>query len=169
MDISSYDLKDLILAAMKSEIDSKDIYEKLAERVKNFMLKDRLEFLAKEEEKHRKFFDWLFKENFPDQDIVTPEKSRVPLPDFFKAAEKIKTEQEPIEDVLKIAMDAENSAFEFYRELAKQFESKPEIQRMLEYIASMEMGHFRILDIELESYKKYKDFDVEWPMMHIGP
>ena len=49
MDLTRYNLKDVILTAMKSEVDSRAVYEKLADRVENFMLKDRLKFLAGEE------------------------------------------------------------------------------------------------------------------------
>ena len=45
MDLKQYDMQDLLLTAMKAETDSRDVYRELAARVKNAMLKDRLEFL----------------------------------------------------------------------------------------------------------------------------
>ena len=44
MDLSPYDLDVLLLAAIKSEIESKIVYSKLAKKVKNALLKDKLEF-----------------------------------------------------------------------------------------------------------------------------
>ncbi len=61
MKLSNISLEDLLLSAIKSEVESKKIYEDLARKVKNFMLKDRFKFLADEEEKHRAFFEWLYK------------------------------------------------------------------------------------------------------------
>jgi len=53
MDLSGYTLEDLLLAAIKSEVESERIYSSLAGRVGNFFLKDRLNFLAGEERRHR--------------------------------------------------------------------------------------------------------------------
>ena len=102
MDLSICSLEDLILTALKSEIDSEAAYLKLADRVENFMLKDRLKFLAGEEEKHRAFFERLYKKNFSDKEIVLPEESPVPLPQI-----KIDTENMPMSEILESAMQAE--------------------------------------------------------------
>lgn len=164
MDLSIYNVEDLILAAIKSEIDSKDAYSKLAASVENFMLKDRLKFLAGEEEKHRAFFERLYKKNFTDKQIVLPEESPVPLPQI-----KIDTENMPMSEILESAMQAEKAAYDFYKGLSDRFNGLPEVKKMLLYIASMEMGHYRLFEIEQENAKKFEDFDAEWPMMHVGP
>jgi len=70
MDLSRYSLKDLLLTALKSEIESRDLYLKLAESVKNFLLKDRLNFLAEEEKKHKILFETLFRKNFSQGKII---------------------------------------------------------------------------------------------------
>ena len=53
MELKKYALADLLLAAVKSEIESQTIYSLVAQRVKNAFLKERLEFLALEEKKHQ--------------------------------------------------------------------------------------------------------------------
>ena len=53
MDLSNFDLEDLLLAAIKAETDSNIFYTKLSKKTKNGLLQDKLLFLAKEEEKHR--------------------------------------------------------------------------------------------------------------------
>lgn len=166
MDLGIYSLSDLILAGLRSEIDSKEIYTHLGKTVKNFMLKDRFDFLAGEEEKHKQFFEWLFHNMFPDKEMVILEKSPVPLPQI--RPEDLDEENVDMLSIIKKAMDAEKAAYEFYNGISDKFE-KPEIKKMLKYIASMEMGHYRILEIEKENIEKYEEFDVEWPMMHIGP
>ncbi len=46
MDLSKFDEHTLLLAALRSEIDSKVVYKQVADRVKNALLKDKLKFLA---------------------------------------------------------------------------------------------------------------------------
>jgi len=65
VDLKKYTLEDLLLAAMKSEIESNTVYTKIAEQVKNGLLKDKMKFLAKEEAKHRKFIEQVYKGKFP--------------------------------------------------------------------------------------------------------
>jgi len=134
MDLSIYSLEDLVLAALKSEIEAKAAYTELAESVKNFILKERLNFLAQEEEKHRGLLERLYRKRFPDKELVVPEeKSPVPLP-----------------------------------EIQIDMESMP-IKKMLHWVASMELGHYLILESERDNARKFEDYDSEWPMMHVGP
>jgi len=164
MDLSTYRLEDLLLVAVKSEIESRDFYLKVSRGVKNALLKDRLEFLSGEEEKHRVFFETLFEKEFPGREIVLPEQSPVPLPQL-----KIEDENVPLSDVLWKAMEAEKTAYDFYNGLADRYEDNSDVKTALSYIASMEMGHYRLLELERENAKRFEDVDFEWPMMHIGP
>ena len=164
MDLRVYSLEDLILAAMKSEVESRDLYTSLADRVKNAMLKDRLKFLADEEEKHRDFFEALYKGEFPGMEITLPDGSPVPLPSV-----PISDEFTPISEVLESAMKAELAAGDFYTALAEFFADGEDIWKMLVYIAKMEMGHYNLLERELEIAREFETFDVEWPMVHEGP
>jgi len=165
MDLTRYSMEDLILTALKSEMDSKEAYSRLAEGVKNFMLKERLNFLAGEEEKHRGFFEQLYAKNFPGKPMEIPKgKSLVPLPEM-----KIDAESMPLSEMLESAMKAEMAAHDFYTRLADRFESQLDLKKMLLYIASMELGHYKILEIERDNAKKFEDYDAEWPMMHVGP
>jgi rubrerythrin len=164
MDLSIYSVEDLVLAALKSEIEAKAAYTKLAESVKNFILKERLNFLAQEEEKHRGLFERLYGKRFPEKELVVPEgKSPVPLPEI-----KIDMESMPISEILESAMEAEQAARDFYTSLAEKFE-QPDIKKMLRWVASMELGHYLILEAERDNAMKFEDYDSEWPMMHVGP
>ncbi|MBU7019181.1 MAG: ferritin family protein [Theionarchaea archaeon] len=163
MDVSTYSLKDLLLAALKSEVESERVYQTLAERVENAFLVDRLTFLAGEEVKHNQFIEGLFRKDFPGTDIVLPERTDVPLPVM-----KIPDESIPLSTVFENAMDAEKASSEFYEALADRVDDSP-VQKTLLYFAAMEMNHYRILESEHESMKRFEDFDVEWPMMNVGP
>ena len=81
MNLDEFDLKDLLLTALKSEIDSKNIYGALSKKIKNYLLKDKLEFLVKEEEKHRKFIEEIYLNHYPNEKIIIPDKTVAPLPE----------------------------------------------------------------------------------------
>ena len=164
INLNIYSTEDLILTAIKSEIDSKSAYLKIKDSVKNAILKDKMDFLAKEEDKHKTFFEILYKKNYSDKAIRLPDKSPVPLPEI-----KIKEETMDLSEVLQQAMDAEMAANKFYLGVSNRFKEEKEIFNMLKYIADMEMGHYKLLEIEKENSLKFESYDDFWPMMHSGP
>ncbi|KPL19136.1 MAG: Rubrerythrin [candidate division Zixibacteria bacterium SM23_81] len=164
MELSNYSVEDLMLTALKSEIEAKVAYSQLAEGVENFILKERLNFLAGEEEKHRRFFERLYKKSFPHKEMTLPQESPVPLPQI-----QIDAENMPLSEILESAMEAELAAHDFYNRLADRYDQQPDVKKMLLYIASMELGHYKILEIERDNAKKFEDYDSQWPMMHVGP
>lgn len=164
MDLSKFDEHTLLLAALKSEIDSREVYQQIADKVKNALLKDKLRFLASEEEKHRKIIEGVYREAFVGKELQIPEKSPVPLPQIA-----ISDEMMAISEVFSMAMNAEMAAYDFYYELAKLYEDNPTLKKTVEYVATMEMGHFKLLEIEKNNMEQFEDFDVYSPMVHAGP
>ena len=164
MDLSTYSLEDLLLTAIKSEIDSNTIYTKLSKHVKNGLLKDKLAFLAKEEEKHKIYIESLFKRQFPQKPINIPQKTAVPLPEIT-----ITDESTPLSKILQQAINAEHAAQDFYQSLAQRYTDDQQIHHTLIYFADMERGHYKILEIEKESMERFEAADVYWPMVHVGP
>ena len=164
MDLEKYSKEELILSALKSEVDAKEIYLNLADQVKNYFLKDRLNFLAQEEEKHRVFLRSLFEKEFQNRKIVLPKTTFVPMPQI-----KVLSETVPISEVLESAMEAEMAANEFYFNLAEIFSKDSEVKKMLYYFATMELGHYKILEIERKNALDFEQYDQTWPMMHAGP
>jgi len=163
LNLEKYDLDNLLLAAIKSEVESNTLYLKIAKKTENGLLQDKLRFLAKEEDRHRLYVEEIYKENFPKKEIILPKETPVPLP-------KIEINEDmPISKLLKKAMDAEKHAHEFYELLAKRFESGSKIYNTLLYFADMETGHYKILEIEMESMERFEEADEYWPMMHVGP
>jgi rubrerythrin len=164
MDLKKFTMDDLLLAAMKSEIESRTVYMTIAEKVKNGLLKDKLQFLAREEEKHREFIEHIYQAKFPKKKIVIPKTTPVPLPPLV-----IPDEDTPLGTLLLTAMKAEQTAQEFYQELSKQFPKEDKIRNTLSYFADMELQHYKILEIEKESMDRFEEADVYWPMIHAGP
>ena len=163
MDLSGFDLEELLLVAIKSEADSKKLYSKMAKKTKNGLLQDKLEFLSNEEEKHRLFIEEIYMNHYPDNEIVLPKKSPVPL------LEVEFSEDTPLSNLLSEAMKAEQSASKFYRSLASYFEEGTKLQNTIMYFSDMEIGHFKILEMEKESMERFEEGDVYWPMVHVGP
>jgi len=163
MDLSNFDLEDLLLAAIKSEIDSGNLYSKMMKKTKNGLLEDKLRFLAAEEEKHRSFIEEIYMNHYPENKIVLPRKSPVPLPEVKFS------EDTPLSKLLSEAMNAELSASKFYKSLAGRFEEGGKIFNTLLYFSDMEIGHYKILETEKESMERFEEGDVYWPMVHVGP
>ncbi len=162
MNLGSYNLKTLLLAAIKSEIDSGEVYRRLANRVKNALLKERLNFLAGEEDKHRAYIESLYRQKFPGEEIVVPEKTPVPLPEVDASEDRL------LSEIIEDAMKAELAARDFYESLKSRVEDVS-TKNMLQILANMEQGHYDILAKELENLKNFENYDTYWPMMHSGP
>ncbi len=163
MNLGHFDLEDLLFAAIKSEQESNKLYLKMIKKTKNGLLKDKLKFLAKEEEKHREFIEEIYINHFPEKKLIIPKETPVPIPEI-----KI-TEKTPLSSLLKQAMNAEQNASDFYKNLAERFEKGSKIFNTLKYFADMEIGHYKLLELEKNSMERYEEDDVYWPMVHAGP
>lgn len=163
MDIYKYKLDELILVAIKSEIESEEVYSYIVKRVKNAILKDRMKWLAREEIKHKVFLESLYQNKFGKETIILPEKTIVPIPHIT-----IESENQPISSILEQTMDAELFSKEFYAALIDRFEDK-EVKKMLKLLSNMESEHYAILKSEVENAKIFEDYETIWPMTHLGP
>jgi rubrerythrin len=93
-----------------------------------------------------------------------PTKTAVPLPEITFTDESI-----PLSKILTQAMDAEHAAQAFYQSLAQLYIDNQQIYHILIYFADMELGHYKILEIEKQSMERFEEADVYWPMIHVGP
>ncbi len=164
MELSKYSIEEIVVSAVKAEVDARDVYDLLAQRVRNAVLKDRLRFLAGEERKHQAYLESLYLDLVPDGDLHLPDVTPVPMPTV-----RIPDESVAISEVLSDAMAAETAAADFYSSFALKFDAGSEHREMLEYFAEMEKLHYDILKRERENAERFEDFDVEWGMMHVGP
>ncbi len=164
MNLKKYALADLLLAAVKSEIDSQAVYTRLAKAVKNAFLKERLDFLALEESKHQKALEDLFRQRFPGQDVVVPDTPVVPLPEV-----RFRDELVPLSGIIAQAMTAEQAAHDFYLQLAALFADDAAKRNLLLYFSMMEMGHYKLLEVEKSSLERFEEYDEEQELIHVGP
>lgn len=164
MDLTSYTLEELLLAAIKSEEESNEVYTSLAKHVKNGLMKDKFQFLAGEERKHKRFITDLYKSEFPKKTVQLPEESPVPLPGITLPED----EDISLSKILTQAMEAEQAAHDFYLHLSERYEDE-NVKNMLHYFADMETGHYKMLEQEKQSMEWFEQSDVYWPMIHAGP
>lgn len=155
------DLKRLLEMALRSEIDSKDIYERASNMTKNALLKEKFNFLASEEAKHRIMIENIIKMKFPNEEINIPESTEVPLPKVSV------TEKDPISKLLTQAMNAEMETSRFYANIAKQLDE--ENASLMQYLSSIEMSHYYFLQAERDLALKFENYDQYFEMMHVGP
>ncbi len=164
MNLKRYALADLLLAAVKSEVDSQAVYTRLAKAVRNAFLKERLDFLAHEESKHQQALEDLFRQRFPGQPIVVPGTPVVPLPEV-----RFRDEQVPLSGIIAQAMNAEQAAHDFYLQLAELFADDADRKNLLLYFSMMEMGHYKLLDVEKSSLERLEEYGEEQELIHVGP
>jgi len=164
MDLERYSLEEIFLTAIRAEMDAKELYGALSKRLENVYMKDKILFLAGEEEKHRSAIERLYKKKFPKKKLTVPKRTPVPLPELT-----LPEKGTPVSVVLEKAMKAEQAAKEFYEAFSTRFPEKSVERKLLIYFSNMELGHFRLLDAEKELMAREEWFDTEWPMMHAGP
>lgn len=159
---------EVLAYAVKSEIEAADIYSKLYERVKNSILKQKLEFLIFEEKKHRQILEKLFSQRYPEKELQIPGKS------FFPPFKVSLDESLSVLDLFKAAQKAEKASEEFYKEASRKSEDKTS-QRILEYLSRVERSHYFMIESEIDLLEKFPDyynveeFHLGHDMVHIGP
>ncbi len=148
----------------RSEEDSYKLYRKLAQRVKNKIVKEKLLSLAREEKLHKeillkKYYE-LTGERFPP----IPPRGR-------ERKEAINTEEIAIKELIQIAISKEREAYKLYSlgaSKAKDLSGRC----MLEYLAVFEKTHEKILKAELDILERFpKWFEEEdgFRFIHVGP
>jgi len=147
--------------AIKSEMDAAEKYGKMAEMTNIYLLKDKFNFLKKEEEGHRKILENIFKKKFPGEEITLPE-GEIPFPEFEVA------ETMQLSEIIEKAMEAEKWAGDFYRKMADEMEEEEE-KAIARYLAAMEDSHYYLLKSELEIAHNFELYDEVHEMMHVGP
>lgn len=157
MDLTAYKLEDLLLSAIKSEIDCRDLYAEQASRTTSVFLRDRLGLLSKEEDKHRTILERLFNKLFPGESLIIPETTPISILDF-----DIKAGEMQVSEVLEVAMQAELTARDYYLSLKNILLDHSAIAMTLEYLAAMELGHYRILELERDNRILEEEFDSYW-------
>jgi rubrerythrin len=152
--------------AVRAEMDAAAIYRGLHGRVKNEALKQKLDFLAKEEDRHKLLLEQLFKDKYPGQTLHVPEAGR-------PAKGVPAVEGMAVIDIFKLAMGKEKEAEEFYKDAKARIEN-PAGKKVLDYLSRVERSHYYMLKSEIDLLQVFPDsYDVEeahlgQELFHIG-
>ena len=144
-------LEELLGVAVRSEIDSNKIYKAWADRLSNPLLKEKLQWLANEEQTHREILENLFKELNPDKELQIPDE----VPEELMKRITI-TPSSTLADFLHQAMEAEKSAETFYAKLAGRVEEAK--KKILNYLSSVEHSHYMMLKSEYTLALAFEDY-----------
>lgn len=166
MEVGQLSFEEMLEGAVQAEVNAREVYEHMAERVDNFVMTERFEFLAGEEKKHEGFLRDIYEDTVSKKEIDVEERTPVPLP-YIEYGEDM-DESEIIEE----AMEAEIASRDFYRNMAEKADDialQKNPKKLLNYLAGMEQNHYEILKEELERMKEFEEFDQYFPGMHRGP
>ena len=151
LDVSTASVKELLGFAVRSEIDSNKTYSVLAQRVKNPLLKEKFQWLAYEENKHKEVLEKLFNALFQGETLVVPEQMATELIKHIEV-----TPSSGLVDILYQAMESEKSAENFYAELTKRV-NEPQ-SKVLEYLSKVEHSHYMMLSSEYTLAQDFEDY-----------
>lgn len=135
MDLEKY--KQVISYAIQNEIDAKNFYDKVAEKIKDTYLKEVFENFAREEEKHEKILTRILNQEKMDTSFFNFEKD-------FKVSETIEMPEVNAEMDLKnaigLAMKNEEIAMKNYTALAENCHDH-KLKSIFMDLAAMERDH----------------------------
>ena len=144
-------VKKLLGYAVRAEIDANRLYNKLSNRVKNPLLKEKFKVLAFEEKKHKAVLENFFGVLFPKATIEIPAS----VDNRLLPAVRVKPSS-TLAEILSQAMMAEKSAQNFYASLAQKV--GPAKKRVLEYLSKVERSHFLMLQSEYTLALQFEDY-----------
>lgn len=154
-------LEDLFGMAVKAEIEAQDVYSAISEGTRNFVLKEKMGFLAGEEQKHEAILRGMFKQRFPGEELAVPSQTLAPVPGWKP------DEEGNASEVLKAAMQTECDAKEFYEAMAGRIDDA-KAKSMLGYLAGMEQTHYYLIETEYNAALEIEDYDRFDPAVHWG-
>ncbi len=162
--------------AIRAEIEAAQMYERLANLVKNHALKEKAHFLQGEELKHRALLEGAYARQFPDVELVLPAQSLVPRVEaepVLSGAQGLEGEIS-VPELLDLAMQAEQASERFYADLARRSRSES-ARAMFQHLSRMESSHFHLLQVEHDlvtrfpDYYNIEEFHFGDELIHLGP
>jgi len=154
MYLSKYSVKKLLGFAVKAEIDANKIYSKMANRIKNPLLKEKFQVLAFEEKKHKKVLENLYGSLYRGEKIKVAEATdEALLPSIHF------TPSSSLAEILYQAMQSEKAAQDFYTKLATRVQAGK--KRILSYLSKVEKSHYLMLKSEYTLALQFEDYAEE--------
>jgi rubrerythrin len=149
--------------AIKAEVSAYSLYKRLALRVQNPVVKQRILGLAEDEQNHRLVLSEKYVEMTGEEMPAIPKTGDLRQMD-------IDVENKSNKEIIQIAAAKEAQAAKFYVAAMDQVKD-PGGKAMLEYLADMERGHETVLRQELKQLDKNPLWHEQQggQFFHIGP
>jgi rubrerythrin len=144
----------VILEAIGHEIIEREFYQALAKKVKNPLVRRKINGLADDELEHRQTLSRLYWA----QTGMEPGKMESSMAD----SENIDIEKMSLPELLEIAMEKEKKASEEYRRMAVETRDQ-RTSAFLEYLSDFEMEHFEKLAAELNKIRSTPGWEDQGP------
>lgn len=151
LNVARASLKALLGLAIRAEMDSQRVYARLARRLRNLLLREKIKILAFEEKKHEKALRNLFSASFPKDTPVIPDKA-----DDKLLPTVIIKPQSSLADILTQAMNSEKAAEIFYAKLSRR--TKGDRRKILAYLSRVEKSHYLMLRSEYSLALAFEDY-----------
>jgi len=151
---------EVLQLAVRMEVEGKEFYEQASQKSSNELAKDLFQYLANEEEIHRKKFEGIYDalkkgQNWPD--VEPPSEKGQRLKSLFSEATKAMGSEIAVAkselEAIKIAMDMEIKSYNLYHSRSEE-STIPMEKRFYETLAGEERGHHLAL---VDSYEYLSD------------
>ena len=145
-------IKDAIKTAIQMEKDGYSFYKKAAAQTNSDMGKTIFEGLAADEQMHLDVFEKMFEETVSNaewKDLVISSKKYAEIPVFPKDLKESEGDNPNSSelDALRIAMDSEKEAIEYYTKIRENLNDS-EVIKIIDEIIEQEKNHYSILEGE---------------------
>ena len=149
------EIKEILVQAIKGEIEGRELYKVAAERTEDRKGKEVLNYLAEEEDKHYEALSKMYQDLSEGRKVEMPDlgkpfsfdepKSPIFSRDFIKRIKDKHFEMSALSIGLRLEMDA----FRFYDKAAEKVDN-PKLKEMFKKLSSWERGHYDMLQREID-------------------
>ena len=157
----SVDKQEIISTAIKFETEGRDFYLETAKKATNPLAREMFESFARDEERHREWF-----EQYAKEERVTVDEPKAMFGElrkiFAEAPEDLRGKAASSEDdikALQFAIDSETESMGAYSRWAEQVEDG-ELKKLCETLVEVEEGHRKVL----QNVKNYLSSTCDWFM-----
>jgi rubrerythrin len=152
------EVKEAIKTAIQMEKDGYTFYKKASYQTTSDTGKSFFESLAKDEQIHLDIFQKIFEDKVGKTEwdtLVNSSKKYTNLPIFPKDLESSEGANPDLDelDALRIAMDAEKEAIDFYKQI-KDKSQNSDVTQIIDEIIEQEKNHYQLLEQELDHLDK---------------
>jgi rubrerythrin len=147
-------VKKLMGYAIREKMETEEIYRELSRRIDSIFMKERLKFLAREEEEQREALEKLANQIFGET-ISVPEHSDLPLADIGNIENNPMMPLEDIINILEKAKIADKETMDMYASMSDFFEKDSPEKKMLDYLAYLEEEHYYLLERKIMKLEKF--------------